>query len=124
MKTEQVERAVRGLIEAGQLGSGGRLPSERSLAQDLSAGRTTVLLVLMKLAAEGMIRSEHGLRSTLSYAVMTGRQPVAEADSQIPEPWQVHGECVDSRRRPGPGRVKYFLGELPNFASQGADQVC
>jgi GntR family transcriptional regulator len=36
------------------------LPSERQLAEQLDAGRTTVRLVLMKLTTEGMIRSEHG----------------------------------------------------------------
>jgi DNA-binding FadR family transcriptional regulator len=59
-KTERVERSIRDLIVAGQLGPGGRLPSERQLAAQLEAGRTTVRLVLMKLATEGMIRSEHG----------------------------------------------------------------
>jgi DNA-binding FadR family transcriptional regulator len=59
-KTERVERSMRELIESGQVGPGGRLPSERRLAADLDAGRTTIRLVLMKLATEGMIRSEHG----------------------------------------------------------------
>src|SRR5690348_7517573 len=30
------------------------------LAEDLDAGRTTVRLVLVKLAAEGLVRAEHG----------------------------------------------------------------
>ena len=59
-KTERVERSIRDLIAAGHLGPGGRLPSERQLADQLDAGRTTVRLVLMKLTTEGMIRSEHG----------------------------------------------------------------
>lgn len=59
-KTERVERSIRGLIEAGELGPGRRLPSERTLAQELAAGRTTIRLVLTKLAAEGIIRSEQG----------------------------------------------------------------
>jgi len=59
-KTERVERSIRDLITSGQLGPGGRLPSERQLAQQLDAGRTTIRLVLMKLATEGMVRSEHG----------------------------------------------------------------
>jgi DNA-binding GntR family transcriptional regulator len=59
-KTERVERSIRELIQAGELGPGRRLPSERTLAQELAAGRTTIRLVLMKLAAEGLIRSEHG----------------------------------------------------------------
>jgi GntR family transcriptional regulator len=60
IKTERVERSIRELIASGQLGPGGRLPSERQLAQQLDAGRTTIRLILMKLATEGLIRSEHG----------------------------------------------------------------
>jgi GntR family transcriptional regulator len=59
-KTERVERSIRDLIASGQLGPGGRLPSERQLAGQLDAGRTTIRLILMKLATEGIIRSEHG----------------------------------------------------------------
>ena len=59
-KTERVERSIRELIETGDLGPKRRLPSERTLAQELAAGRTTIRLVLTRLAAEGVIRSEHG----------------------------------------------------------------
>ena len=59
-KTERVESSIRDLIAAGDLGPGGRLPSERQLAGQLEAGRTTIRLILMKLATEGIIRSEHG----------------------------------------------------------------
>jgi Bacterial regulatory proteins, gntR family len=59
-KTERVERSIRNLIASEDLGPGGRLPSERHLAEQLDAGRTTIRLVLMKLATEGLIRSEHG----------------------------------------------------------------
>ena len=57
--TERVEAAIRTLVSA-TLSPGDRLPSERTLAADLEAGRTTVRLVLVKLAAEGMVRAEHG----------------------------------------------------------------
>ncbi|CAM3746728.1 winged helix-turn-helix domain-containing protein [Nocardiopsis rhodophaea] len=59
-KTDRVERAIRELITSGELGPGGRLPSERTLAKELDAGRTTIRLVLTRLSAEGIIRSEHG----------------------------------------------------------------
>ena len=59
-RKRRVERSIRELIATGQLGPGGRLPSERQLAAQLDAGRTTIRLILMKLATEGMIRSEHG----------------------------------------------------------------
>lgn len=56
--TERVENAIRSMIN--ELGPGGRLPSERTLAGELGAGRTTVRLVLARLAAEGLVRAEHG----------------------------------------------------------------
>ena len=57
--TERVEAAIRTLANS-TLSPGDRLPSERTLAEDLRAGRTTVRLVLVKLAAEGLVRAEHG----------------------------------------------------------------
>jgi DNA-binding FadR family transcriptional regulator len=57
--TERVEAAVRDMATR-TLGAGARLPSERTLAEQLGAGRTTIRLVLIKLAAEGLIRAEHG----------------------------------------------------------------
>ena len=59
-KTARVERSIRELIASGDLGPSGRLPSERQLAVQLEAGRTTIRLILMKLATEGLVRSEHG----------------------------------------------------------------
>jgi GntR family transcriptional regulator len=76
-KTERVERSIRELIETGQLGPGRRLPSERTLAQELGAGRTTIRLVLTKLAAEGVIRSEHG-RGYFVNTNTDGEQPSSE----------------------------------------------
>ena len=59
-KTERVERSIRDLIASGELGPDGRLPSERQLAEQLDAGRTTIRLILTKLTAEGIVRSEQG----------------------------------------------------------------
>jgi DNA-binding GntR family transcriptional regulator len=67
-KTERVERSIRELIATGQLGPDGRLPSERQLAAQLDAGRTTIRLILMKLTTEGTIRSEHGRGSFVTRA--------------------------------------------------------
>lgn len=58
-KTDDVERSIREIIET-ELGPDGRLPSERELVTRLGAGRTTIRLVLIKLTAERIIRSEHG----------------------------------------------------------------
>jgi GntR family transcriptional regulator len=77
-KTERVERSIRELIATGQLGPGGRLPSERQLAAQLDAGRTTIRLILMKLTTEGMIRSEHGRGYFVTGAEDGDADPVTE----------------------------------------------
>ena len=58
--TERVEGALRELISSGKLNPGDRLPSERTLVAELGASRSTVRLVLVRLVAEGLVRSEHG----------------------------------------------------------------
>ena len=58
-KTDVVERSIREIVATNQEPNG-QLPSERELVTRLGAGRTTIRLVLMKLTAEGLIRSEHG----------------------------------------------------------------
>jgi GntR family transcriptional regulator len=57
--TNRVEGRLRSLITE-TLAPGDRLPSERRLAEDLGAARTTIRLVLVKLVAEGLVRAEHG----------------------------------------------------------------
>ncbi|HET9648224.1 MAG TPA: winged helix-turn-helix domain-containing protein [Microlunatus sp.] len=58
--TKRVEDTIRGWVDSGELAPGMRLPSERTLADELGAGRTTIRLVLTKLTSEGLIRAEHG----------------------------------------------------------------
>jgi DNA-binding FadR family transcriptional regulator len=54
------------------------LPSKRRLAQQLDAGRTTIRLILMKLATKGMIRSEHGRGYFVTGASDGDRDSVSE----------------------------------------------
>ena len=58
--TGAVEATIRGWIAGGELKSGDRLPSERSMVADLGASRSTIRLVLVRLVAEGLVKSEHG----------------------------------------------------------------
>ncbi|WP_083977266.1 NUDIX domain-containing protein [Kitasatospora azatica] len=90
-KTDQVEQTVRGWISSGKLTAGAKLPSERTLAADLAAGRTTIRLVLSKLAAEGLITPQHGSGYYVSGDERSGRQIVSEPLVEL-EPWQIHGE--------------------------------
>jgi DNA-binding GntR family transcriptional regulator len=54
----RVDDVIRGMIAIGRLRSGDRLPSERVLVAALDASRSTVRLVLVRLVAEGLVRSE------------------------------------------------------------------
>ena len=53
----QIYRDLRARILDGTLGGGGRLPSTRSLAQDLRVSRATVVLAYELLRAEGYLES-------------------------------------------------------------------
>ncbi|MFF3071040.1 GntR family transcriptional regulator [Kitasatospora sp. NPDC057936] len=90
-KTEHVEQAIRRLIDSGKLAIGAKLPSERTLSADLDAGRTTVRLVLSKLAAEGLVVAQHGSGYFVNARSPEG-QPAAGAPRQELEPWRIHGE--------------------------------
>ena len=85
-RQKQVERSIREIVKA-DLGENGQLPSERDLVARPGAGRTTIRLVLMKLAAEGLIRSEQGQGVFRDRPKRLGKAVTAE-----PEPWQIQGE--------------------------------
>lgn len=56
----QIEDQLRGMILAGSLSGGTRLPASRALATDLGVSRQTVMQVLESLAAEGFLDMRHG----------------------------------------------------------------
>jgi GntR family transcriptional regulator/MocR family aminotransferase len=57
---QQVYAAVRRAILDGVLAPGTRLPSSRTLAEDLCVSRTTTLLAYEQLLAEGYLAARHG----------------------------------------------------------------
>jgi DNA-binding FadR family transcriptional regulator len=57
---DRIEAALVGGIERGDFRAGDKLPSERALAAEHGASRTTVRLVLVKLAAMGLVEPQHG----------------------------------------------------------------
>ena len=46
--TARVEDAIRRMVASGEYGPKDKLPSERKLAEELGAGRTTVRLIKQK----------------------------------------------------------------------------
>ena len=87
--TTEIEKTLRGWMADGTLEPGAKMPSERKLSEELGAGRTTVRLVLTKLAAEGLIRAEHGR----GYFVCEEARP-ERPDPEGVEPWQIHGSEI------------------------------
>lgn len=55
---EQIYRGIRTAVHEGRLAPGTRIPSSRILAGDLAVSRSTVLLALEQLAAEGYLTSQ------------------------------------------------------------------
>lgn len=84
--TSDVEGVLRGWLADGTFAPGDRLPSERNLAEQLGAGRTTLRLVLTRLTSEGLIRNEHGSGNYVTEAARPVRQDPAGV-----EPWRIHG---------------------------------
>ncbi|MEV0191870.1 GntR family transcriptional regulator [Kitasatospora purpeofusca] len=90
-KTERVEQTIRDWISSGELASGAKLPSERTLSADLGVGRTTVRLVLAKLASEGLVVAHHGSGYFVSAGKLSGDPSVKAPHGEL-EPWRIHGE--------------------------------
>jgi GntR family transcriptional regulator len=58
--SRQIADALRLRINAGELGPGDRLPSERELAAEHGAARNTARQAIAILQAEGLVQAEHG----------------------------------------------------------------
>ncbi len=58
--TRAVVRAIQERLERGTLQPGARLPSERELARQLGASRSSIREALRALELAGLIRSQHG----------------------------------------------------------------
>src|SRR6201995_957041 len=58
--THDVAATLRGRITHGELRPGLRLPSERTLAQQLGVSRVTVVRALTRLRLEGLVVTRHG----------------------------------------------------------------
>lgn len=71
--TAQVYKAVKQLIVSGNLAVGKRLPSSRTLADELDISRTTAIAVFERLASEGLIVSRTGSGSFVSAAAEAQR---------------------------------------------------
>lgn len=89
-KTARVERTLREWIGGAKLGPGDKLPSERTLSEELGIGRTALRSVLGRLVAEGVIE----VRGRSSYRVPEHGPERHVAGAATPgglDPWQIYG---------------------------------
>ncbi|MEV5376341.1 NUDIX domain-containing protein [Streptomyces nondiastaticus] len=89
LKTARVDREIREWIASGKLLPGDKLPSERSLVDQLDIGRTALRQVLARLLAERVLE----VRGRSSYVVLpSASSSVSVSPPDELEPWQIHGE--------------------------------
>ena len=87
----RIYQHVRDAVLRGALPPGYRLPSSRTLADDLAVSRNTIEAAIGQLAAEGFLIRHDGRGTTVSPALpaepRSGRRPRAAAPRQPPAPW-------------------------------------
>ncbi|WP_424890934.1 GntR family transcriptional regulator [Streptomyces sp. XH2] len=90
-KTARVDKTIREWITSGKLSPGDKLPSERTLSEQLDIGRTALRQVLARLVAEGVVE----VRNRSSYLVPSHRAAGGRVSTSSPGPlesWTIHGE--------------------------------
>src|SRR4051812_2065822 len=114
---EQIYGAIRHAIVEGQVGADCRLPSTRSLAAELGVSRTTTLLVLEQLRAEGYVIARRG-----SGMFIAPELPVRAPEQELPSggrvarpPFSWRGNLLartpaPDRRRAGAAACAFRLG--------------
>ncbi|MFI0741380.1 NUDIX domain-containing protein [Streptomyces sp. NPDC021100] len=85
-KSERVYDTIREWVRTGKYPPGDKLPSERTLSEQLDIGRTALRQVLARLLAEGVIT----VQGRSSYRVPDQSVSVEAPDDL--ERWQIHGE--------------------------------
>ena len=82
----QLEDQLRQVILSRQLPAGARLPSSRVLAGDLGVSRPTVVQVLERLEAEGLVEMRHGAGTFVAEALPLEVAPPEASDREAREP--------------------------------------
>jgi GntR family transcriptional regulator/MocR family aminotransferase len=80
---QQIYRGIRRCIVDGLVDANYRLPSTRMLAADLGVSRTTALLALEQLSAEGYVVARRGSGVYIAPRLPEGRAPLPESEHAI-----------------------------------------
>src|SRR3954451_11462908 len=83
---EQLATTIDGLIEAGSLPAGTRVPSERELSAALGVSRTTVVAAYDRLRTAGSLRSRRGSGTRVAWRQAPARPPITASASAATMP--------------------------------------
>ncbi|MEM7414879.1 MAG: PLP-dependent aminotransferase family protein [Gemmatimonadota bacterium] len=118
----QLTEALRQAIRAGRIDGGARLPSTRSLADDLGVSRSTVVKAFEQLKAEGYLESRIGSGTTIPHGlVQEGAIPPSKpgggsreaVDLELPLPLRPGIPALDEFANSAFGRiVRRVLNDL------------
>jgi GntR family transcriptional regulator/MocR family aminotransferase len=121
--TVQVYNAVKQAIMAGDLAAGKRLPSSRTLANELNISRTTAIAVFERLASEGLINARTG---SGSYVAATAHPHRSRAPLIVHNERSATTKLADLiaeaspkffRRLAHPYQPRAFVTGLPDYKS-------
>ena len=90
---QQVYQRIRELILEGKLPRGARLPSSRTLADDLSLSRNTILVAIDQLVAEGYVESRLGDGTYVASSIAEDVGTIARRDTKPKPARPVKGGC-------------------------------
>lgn len=97
---DQVEHSVRAIIGTAQWPAGSRLPSIRTLANDLGVSRNTVIEAYDRLVAQGIVRSRPGsgyfVENSIAHFNGSGLANPDDAGDVADELWHLFGSHPDS----------------------------
>ncbi|MEQ8505879.1 MAG: PLP-dependent aminotransferase family protein [Rhodospirillales bacterium] len=124
---EQLYKGIKGLILAGVLRPGARLPATRILARDLDVSRNTVLTAYDQLLAEGFTEARPGAGTRVSADLpdLAGDvRSMAPLPEETADPPPLPARMLDlmSRRSPGPMLQRPFLPGVPDVAAFPFDE--
>lgn len=96
---DQIREQVSGLIAAGRMGAGEKLPSVRQLARDLGVAPGTVAKAYRALEADGYVDARAGGSTRVSRKSSTTPRPVLEAARRLSDVSTSEGLSLDETIR-------------------------
>jgi DNA-binding transcriptional regulator YhcF (GntR family) len=97
--TDQIHDQIRGLVRAGGLAAGQRLPSVRQLAGDLGVAPRTVAKAYQALEAEGIVTTSVGSGTRVSLTIQAPPASVLDAARALARAGQNSGMDADETVR-------------------------